>query len=174
MEGIMARIRRVGSLEIEEDFKFQLLEWRISRLGWAVMALIILAAILGLFGGGIFTDATLRAEGGLLEVRYERFARHAASANLVLTPGPNAMREGSARLWIDREYLNGVQVQTISPEPYSVEAYGDRLVYAFRFDQSDAPIPVSFSLHVVGLGLLQGRVGLEEGPELDFRQFVYP
>jgi hypothetical protein len=171
---VMAEIRRLGGLEIEEDIKFQQWEWRVSRLGWVLMALVLLAGTLGVFGVGILSGTTRQSEGGLLEVQYEKFGRHRAPTSLVLSLGPGAVRDGEVRLWIDREYLQGLDIEGITPEPDSVETQGDRLVYVFNAAESQLPVLVNYSLQTNYLGLRQGRVGLDNGPELDFWQLIYP
>jgi hypothetical protein len=138
------------------------------------MALVLLAAVLGLFGSGIFSKATRQAEGGLLEVQYEQFGRHRASTSLSLSLGPGAVRDGQVRLWIDREYLHGLSIESITPEPDSVDTQADRLVYVFDASESGLPVMVNYTLQTDHLGLRQGRVGLENGPELGFWQLIYP
>lgn len=170
----MAEIRRIGSLEIEEDIKFQLWEWRASRLGWGLMAVVLLAAALGVFGVGVFSGTTRKTEGGLLEVEYERFGRHRAPTSLVLSLGPEAVRDGKVRLWLDREYLHGLNIESITPEPDSVETQEDRLIYAFNAAESGLPVLINYSLQTDHLGLRQGRVGIEDGPGVDFWQLIYP
>ena len=40
----------LGDLEVGQDLDFQRREWAVQRVGWGAMALVILAALLGLFG----------------------------------------------------------------------------------------------------------------------------
>jgi hypothetical protein len=47
-----AEVQRHGDLEIQEDLPFQRREWLVERVAWGVMALLIVAALLGLFGTG--------------------------------------------------------------------------------------------------------------------------
>ena len=107
LEDMMAEIRRIGSLEIEEDIKFQFWEWRVSRIGWALMALVLLAAALEAFGVGVFSGTTRKTEGRLLEVQYEQFGRHRAPTSLILSLGPGSVRNGKVRLWLDRGVFAG-------------------------------------------------------------------
>lgn len=54
--------RRIGDLEISQDLEFQKRSWTIQRVGWVVIALLILAGLLGVFGKGIAADATAGEE----------------------------------------------------------------------------------------------------------------
>ena len=48
----MSDSHRVGDLEISPDLNFQRRSWAMQRFAWVVLALFILAALLGLFGPG--------------------------------------------------------------------------------------------------------------------------
>jgi hypothetical protein len=43
---------RVGDLEVNQDLDFQRHVWWFQRIGLVGMALVVVAALLGLFGGG--------------------------------------------------------------------------------------------------------------------------
>ena len=42
-----AETDRVGDLEIHQDLPFQRRSWTVQRVGWAIMALVVLAGLLG-------------------------------------------------------------------------------------------------------------------------------
>ena len=111
----MPGLRRIGDLELEEDIGFQRRDWLLRRIAWAVLALVFLAALLGIFGNGILSKATLGDDGMPLQVEYERFGRHKAPMDLKMRLGPEAVQEGKVRLWLERSYLNTMQVETIVP-----------------------------------------------------------
>jgi hypothetical protein len=72
----MAEVQRAGDLELNQDLRFQRRMWAVQRIGWAVMALVVLAGLLGLFGPGPLSSATAgKEEGPLLVEGYERFVR---------------------------------------------------------------------------------------------------
>jgi hypothetical protein len=170
----MSSIQRVGDLEIGQDLEFQRRAWVVQRIGWGVMALLVLAALIGLFGPGLISSAAIGEQGQPLRVEYNRFVRNQSPTSLTIQIGPGAAREGEARIWLDRTYLESVLVQQITPEPDRVEAGPDRLIYVFTAAQPDQPTAVQFHLQPQQGGLLQGRVGLVDGQPLSFGQFVYP
>ena len=69
----MADLKIVGELQIDEDMDFQHKEWIAERWGWRIMALVLLAGLLGLFGQGPLSDKTVQS--GSLLVQYGRFER---------------------------------------------------------------------------------------------------
>jgi hypothetical protein len=167
-------LRRVGDLEIEQDLPFQRREWIAERVGWAGMALVIVAALLGLFGTGLLGKATAGDTEGVLWIEYDRFGRFVAPSTLVVYLGPGAAPQGVARVWLDRRYLESVQIEQVTPEPDNVVAGLDRLIFVFRVAEPGQPTAVKFYLQTEQFGLLTGRAGLAGGEPLRFRQFIYP
>jgi hypothetical protein len=44
--------QRAGNLEINQDLRFQRRMWAVQRIGWAVMALIVLVGLVGVVRDG--------------------------------------------------------------------------------------------------------------------------
>lgn len=79
------------------------------------------------------------------------------------------------RVWLDREYLESMQVQSVTPEPARVEAGSGRLTYVFDAEvEPGRPTAFTFTLQPEKPGAIGGRVGLEGGPSVRIEQFVYP
>lgn len=171
----MAEYPRVGDLEVDQDLDYEKRAYNVRRVAWWLMALIVLAALAGLFGSGPLSHARAGEAGDPLSLEYGRFARLTAPATLEIHLSPQAAAAGEARIWIDRRYLQDMQIEDMVPEPERVEAGADRLVFVFPL-ATGSPGATSFELHLQAqrVGSLHGRVGLEGGPSLDFHQFVYP
>lgn len=97
-------MKRVGDLEINQDLAFERRQWPVQRVGWGVGALIIVAALLGVFGSGPLSAATAGDEETLL-VHFQRFVRHKGQGELVVKVGPNQASAGQVELWLTTEYL---------------------------------------------------------------------
>jgi hypothetical protein len=98
----MTKSSRDDGLQITEDLDFQHRIWKLQRIGWAVMVLLILAAVLGLFGRGILSRAVVTDAQGQLSVEYSRFARFQAPVELVVRIQHAA--DEAPSFWISREY----------------------------------------------------------------------
>ncbi len=170
----MSSVRRVGDLEVAENRAFERREQKLQTLGRVGMAVFIIAALAGLFGTGPISRTRIDQPDGSLSAEYERFGRALAPASLIVTVPPGAVRSGELRLWVDRDYLKGVQVEDISPSPESVESGRDRLTYVFVVPATSGPVTVVFRCRLQVHWLRSGRIGVESGPELGFTQFVYP
>ncbi len=170
----MASVQRVDDLEVGQDVDFNRREWAVQRVGWVVMALVVLAALLGLTGSGVLARASVGDAGDPLRFEYSRFDRLEAPTTLDARIDADAVGGGQVELWVDRAYLQGVQVQKITPEPEAVRSGADRLIYVFGVDEPGQPITVTFDLQHTSFGWASGRVGLVDGPSLDFGQLVFP
>ena len=170
----MTELKQVGELQIAEDLEFQRKEWRFERIGWALMALVLLAALLGLLGPGPLSNATAGEEGGALWAKYQRFAHRSALTRLEVYAGPNTAQEGQLRLWVSRETIGVNEVRGIQPEPEQVSAAGDRFVYTFAVDDPAREVVVYFLLEPTKYFRQQIALGIEGGPQLGFTQVLYP
>jgi hypothetical protein len=173
-DATMATMKQVGSLEVYEDLPFQERSWKIQRFGWILMGLAVMGAFLGLFGPGPLSSASQGRQGGPLRLEYNRFERFQSPATLHIHLEPGVEKERAVRVWISLDYLKGMQMRRITPEPDKVEGGPDRLTYLFRVEKSGPPKEITFHLETEQFGLLSGRVGLNTEEELTFRQWIYP
>jgi hypothetical protein len=174
--GRMSRsdLQRHGDLELVEDLPFQRREWLAERVAWSVMALVVGAAILGLFGSGPLSRSIAGDEAGPLWLEYERFVRLLAPADLKVHLGPGAAAQPTVRVWIDRRYMESAELKQVTPQPVGMEAGAERLILTFRRVDGDRSTAITFNMRPSRSGSLSGRVGLIDGPTVRFDQFVYP
>ena len=170
----MSELKRVSGIDIDEQMEYQWREWRVHRIGWVIFALILVAALLGLFGQGPLSHASAGERGSELALNYERLDRYRAPSQLDITLGPNVSQEGKVRLALNQGFLARVEIERISPEPESVEAGPDATTYVFRVAAPDQPAQVRFDFEYEKFGPTQGEVRLEGGPTLRFDAFVFP
>lgn len=169
----MSPVKKVGSLEIVEDVKFQKQEWTFERIGWIGMALLILLGLLGLFGDGPISRATQTSPGGL-KVTYERFERQTSPSNMQLEFPQEAVQNGQLRWWINRDYVERVQIDGIIPNPEQVETTADRIIYTVNAQDATGPIRIKLNISAEESGNLAGEVGWLDGDSLQFSQFIFP
>jgi len=169
----MPRLKRVGQLEVSEDIDYQEKEWKVERIGWVMIVVLILFALLGLFGGGPISTVTQSGVRGF-SLTYERFDRQMNPSKLILEIPGEGVNQGEVKFWVDREYLKKVQVEVISPNPDGVELAPQRIIYTVTVAESDQPVVVVFEIQVEESGLRRGEVGLDGGESIKFTQFVFP
>ena len=168
----MGEPHRVGSIEVDQDLDHARSLWRVQRVGWVVILLIVIGATLGLFGHGPLADGQARAEG--LTLDYERFARHGATSSLQAEIHPQALRGDTLTLWMTRSYLEGAELESILPEPARVVIRGDLVVFTFMKAGPSRPTRITFNLRPDKYWSAHGRAGIDAGGSVVFRQFIYP
>lgn len=83
---------------ISEQPSFQVREWWIDRVGWVVMGLIVVAGLVGVWGGGLVGGARVSADDGGMSVSYDRFVRNLGESTLIAEFPPGSAEEGSVSL----------------------------------------------------------------------------
>ena len=163
-----------GGIELDQDLDFERREWVVQRIGWVVMALILVAALLGLFGGpGPLSSAVLEG-GGLapIKVEYERLAR--VDHQTTLTVRFVADAGDQAAIWMDSRYHESMLIEHIDPLPDRVVTHEDRIEYLFDVAEGGAPMVLVFHLKCQRAGSVHNRIGRDGGAALSLTHFVYP
>jgi hypothetical protein len=170
----MSQSHRVGDIEIDQDIGFQQKEWVVQRIAWGIMLLIVVLALIGLFGTGPISSASDETGDGALAVDYQRFVRHDGRVTLSFKIDPGQAQGNQVELWVSQDYLNDVEVQAISPQPTEARGAGDRTVYVFSVADPAGPLQVQFSLRPQSMGRLAGAAGVGENATVTFDQISYP
>ncbi|WP_435017714.1 hypothetical protein TA3x_005334 [Tundrisphaera sp. TA3] len=165
--------RKPQDLDIPDDLALQDRTWKAQRVAWWAMAAILVAALLGLFGGGPFATGTAGPAGGP-RVEYPRVCRlRSASALDVFAPvGPG----GEARVWVASAYADAVEIDRADPTPVRVEVdpYGLTYVVSAPTTPEGGLVRVRFRLNPNRPGPVRGRVRPGDGPILEFTQYIHP
>ena len=159
---------------LEDTQVFQNRMWTIQRCGWGIMAVVIVAALLGLFGSGPLSTAIRGTSPDNLQVKYDRFVRRQAPTDLHITLGLPASPSTEVCLWVNRDYLDQIEVQHVSPTPIEVALSHTGLTYKFRVENPAQTAHISFTIQPMGFGLLVGLLRSDQGEMVQFRQVVYP
>lgn len=146
-------------LELEDDMRFQHRLWRIERLGWLLMALLVVAAAAGLGPGPL---ARTQASGERLLVEYDRVARLDTATEIDLRTGP-----GTTELRLTGSLLRDAEVHDSFDAPLRAGPDGAL--------QLDAMGDTRLVLTPRGIGLheLRAEIGAT-GESVEFRQLVLP
>ncbi|MEX0782508.1 MAG: hypothetical protein WD557_07650 [Dehalococcoidia bacterium] len=154
-----SRAGQQPGLQIGVDPSFDRIQWRVERFAWILMALVILLALLGFFGGGgPLMRATERS--GDSEVRYNRMIRFQGQTRLEITvPGSG----GEARITFNQPFLADMQIEGIHPEPAAVRAGSESVTYVFELAEGEESADVSFSLRPEKIGVHSANIVTASG-----------
>jgi hypothetical protein len=116
-------------LEVQEDRAWQEKFWTFQRIGWALMALLILAAMLGATGkGGPLASASAQTPAGTIE--YPRITRWRAVEQVTVRLPPATA--GKVELELSKAFAELFTIESVDPEPAEVQATGTG--HRFSFD----------------------------------------
>jgi hypothetical protein len=153
---------------------FQRREWRVDRVGWVVMGLILVAGLLGVWGGGLLGNVTATGSDGRMCVDYDRFVRNLGQSSLIVTFPPGSAEQGMISMSIDQQYLTANEVESTTPQPDSVTAREGRFVFEFPADEG-ADLTAQFDLRPnSGAGVRTATIESNSGAPVRLWQFVYP
>ena len=165
-------------LQIQDDIRYHRRSWRIQRLGWGVMMLVVAAALAGFLGHGPLSRSSTGHADSSVRLEYERFTRYQDPQTLRVHLSARATAAEYTRVSISREFLDDSKIEAIVPHPEAQEIAHGRVVYVFRVTERGAPTVVSFTLSAQRIGPVRGVIRLE-GPaaaasEVRFWQWAYP
>jgi hypothetical protein len=162
----------IQEIEIDEDLEFQRRYWRVQRIGWVLLALFLMAAAIGLFGGGMVSRTTARGHG--LTIEYSRFARENAPMLIVVRVPASVAQAGQIQLSFNADYIAKLSFQRITPQPQAVEAAAGRVTFQFLANAQPGDLTFSFEAKPREFGRASVQVMMEGSSGVGFWQLVYP
>ena len=168
------RMQKIGDLEINQDLNFERRSWKVERVAWAIAALVLLAALLGFLGPGPLSKVTAASPDKSISLDYYRMERHQAPAEWRLQIDGKLAKQGELRLWVHRRLVEVTGTLQIDPAPESVEIQDERFVYAFKAVKPPPIIKVFFRFEPNKIGKTPARLGVVDGPAVEFSQFYLP
>jgi hypothetical protein len=158
----------VSGLQIDQALDFQQRFYVIQRVAWSVLALVPVAAVAGLFGGGLFSETTAGGRAAGVTVIYDRFARITADTEIELRL---ARANGPTAVTISSALLDRYEVSDIRPQPVRVVTRPDRVEYVFAASPSGTAL---FAVQPDDVGSSSGTVAVAGGAPVRVDQFVFP
>jgi hypothetical protein len=156
--------------EVGEDFPFQERTWRVERIGWLVVLALLVAAVAGLFSGGLLGRATASDPEGRLVVEYDRFARYGAPAEIVIrATGGDGGPERTIRL--SPALVEAFGIEAIHPRPEREFAAADGLRLVVRLEEGGA---LRLAGKAMGRLAASGEIALEGHAPARLTMFIWP
>lgn len=166
--------RTSSTSSIDQDLRFQRKQWRAERIGWVAMAVLIVCALAGFFGGGgPLAGASSIAGDGSARLSHDRFARFLTPTTVEITVAhPPSARP--LHLRVSESYLSSMLVRSITPQPDTV-AFADR-AYLFAFERLPGATEAKIRLHLEpqAIGSLEGWAVVDNGAPLPIKHFIFP
>lgn len=151
----------------DEDMPFQRRQWQIERIGWTLMAALVIAALAGVLGG---RGPLARTSVGAIE--YARFARLSAPTTVDVRVA--AGTTGALRLRVSDEYLDRMTLRSIVPPPVSTELADRHHVFVFERSSLPGTVRIQLQLEPTTVGRASGWIGVDDAASVSFTHFIYP
>lgn len=142
-----------------EHFPQERREWIIQAAAWTVMALILVAALLGAFGNGPLSKRVIESDPPGLRVEYQKIIRHQAQAELKLRVESPSSEE--VVLTIGEGYFQHFELESVVPEPKEQRSGDGRLVLVMLPVRAGEAFDVTLRAKVAKLGSIPGAVSLD-------------
>lgn len=168
-----SNLTRVGDLDINQDLPFQRRTWRVQRIGWGVLAVVLTGAACGLFGNGPLSRSLADAPALHFRVEYERLNRYHSPQALRLHLKDGGAVDAPFTVWLSDDYATRVKIGQISPAPVEVHRSGGGLSYRFHIDPSPGG-QIIFHLEAEVVGPLTGFIGFDSAHTVRIAQWIYP
>lgn len=159
-------------LEIRQNARFQQREWRLERVGWLLMAVFILAGLIGILGPGPLSWATADSEAGTFQVEYQRVGHNEADDSVRFLFSEDAIEDGKVTLELTGSWVSGIDVSGISPEPSAQYAIPDGIALDFDVLQP-GDISVALTFRAQDYWMLDAEATVGED-STSFTQLVLP
>jgi len=160
-------------LETDNQRTFQEREWLAETIGWLLMGLVAVVALLGLLGPGLLSYRNATSSDGELALEYYAVERFDSPAELRIDAQRSKTDQSPMRLVVSRSFRDAIELLSIVPEPLQVESSGTDLVFVFASKSSGSERIVLRYKSAIR-GWLSAKIGIENLPALEFQQFVLP
>jgi len=168
-ERITDSIPRVdNAVAVGEDLDFQRQWWRFEKAAWVMLALVLIADALGVFGRGWLARAERSSADGNFSVRYERVERAGTPSVMTITVNEGAQQNRQLQLFASESVVEVLGAQRIIPQPESSTLTPGGLLYTFPMTSAPAEVSFelepsfpgvhTFELRVPGASSVQGKV----------------
>lgn len=160
------------TLDLDDDPAFLRHERRLTRLGWIVLGLFVLAGILGLLGPGLFSSTTAGSAQDAVRVQHDRVAHLESETRLTLLLDGAAARDGTVTVELTGSWITGVDVQSVNPQPDAQKLVPGGTAYQFTVERSGpAEITLGYRPQELGRLALTAEAG---GSTVTTHQLVLP
>jgi hypothetical protein len=162
-----------ANLEITEHPQFEKRWRRIQSVFFTFFALLVICALLGIFGSGPLAHGRSVVPVGAITLEYQRFARARTPETMILRLGGADRPDATAplELRVDRALAERIAIQRISPAPVASVVGGGGVRYVFARGPGAGDIRIEAKPDRPGLATGDLHV---DGRRVALSQIVWP
>jgi hypothetical protein len=162
---------KTKSSPFPEDMTFQERTWLAQRIGWAMMGLFIVLALLGVFYSGVLSETRAATADGAVVVEYHRFAHRTARSHLTIRVA--APLSGDVLMRISPSFGQSYDIEVLHPHPVRNTAGTSGLEFVFARSGS-GDLTVDIGARAKRFGILRIEIAVPGRGSVDIIQIIYP
>src|SRR5262245_44589199 len=156
---------------IPEDMQFQQRSWIAERVGWAVMALFLVAALLGVFYSGVSSDTRAATADGAVVVDYQRFVHRTARSHFTIRVA--APLADNVMVGLSPSFGGSYDIEALIPHPLDNSAGAAGLEFTFARSAA-GDLAIELGARARRFGILQLEVAVQGRGSVSITQVIYP
>lgn len=165
-------------LEVGVSVDLEHTTYRVAAVAWAVMSLLILAGLFGVFGEGWLAHTQSGAPGVPLRADYDRIIRLQKPEQLTLHIAPQAIEDGAVSVRLSSAFIDDMQLQSIVPRPSRWQPAGGGdilLVYDHLGGEAGrSGLEVTIGVKSSSIGLVRAHAEIPGHPPIRLNSIVLP
>ncbi len=147
-------------------------DFQVRRYGFVLLLLIVVAALCGIFSKGYLSNSHLSNTNGSLSLHYEKFNRLMSDADMkivsVSSPGDHN------RIIFGGDFMESFRVDSLQPQPDKMYSLNGEMIIEYDKPTAGAQQTLWLSLTPMKAGLIKSTIAVDGGPDITFRQIIYP
>lgn len=165
----------ITTLELDDDrhLRQQRWEWYAEHCGMTLMAVTLVAALLGLLGPGPLSRQEAVSPDGKLRVEYDNLQRYGATTEWKLR-FPASNKGSVIQMGLTDELASKITIESLVPPPESSERQGRRVVYSFRMTDLPREGVIFMRTRNETFGSLRGEIDIAGSSVIPLSIFVFP
>jgi hypothetical protein len=161
----IAQAEKVNAdIEVDEEIGHTQLSWRLQKVAWVSLFIIIALVVIGLFGDGHLSLQSVTSQH--FNVQYDEYYRYQTEKSVRITSKTQTIKT----VTIAQSLMNSFKVTQITPVPTRSYIVGDSRVFEFYADRNFA---VAFYLTPMEPGMVEGKLKVNN-VIFNLKHFIYP
>ncbi|WP_447867666.1 hypothetical protein [Rahnella bonaserana] len=157
---------------VRENMPWIKTAWRLERIGFLILGLFLLYALLGGFSKGWLSDATYLNDETATQITYEKYLRSDTESPLIIAyPYKN---EKTDRIILKGKFVNQYDILNVSPESAVIHRSLDTLIIYPNNPALADKVGVQLTLKPRQYGIYSLSVSANNDAPFVFKQTVFP
>lgn len=157
-------------LDIDEDIQHEKLKWKIERISWIILLVILLLALAGGLGAGPVSSRIIETRS--FSLKYLFINRYSAPAELKIHT--KFIPREDFTIWIKDSFIKEAAELSVNPNPKSYYVQNGNAIFVFEEnDNNNDPVAITFQFNHQRIGITNLRAGIRKD-YIETTQIVLP